>query len=147
MLKRKSFRGIDSSENLAQTSSGAVEIERDLVAVANQAMGADGEPMAVDLKTVAEPRLYDSSALADLGNQPVGIGNLLIVEASEVGSDDRAQQQATKMLRDSQKIKAELQKVKDQAARQNAVLRRKAAEAVSKQKQLEEKQLEVSDVM
>jgi hypothetical protein len=96
MLKRKSFRGIDSSENLAQTSSGAVEIERDLVAVANQAMGADGEPMAVDLKTVAEPRLYDSSALADLGNQPVGIGNLLIVEASEVGSDDRAQQQATK---------------------------------------------------
>ena len=51
-----------------------------------------------------------------------------------------AQQQATKMLRDSQKIKAELQKVKDQAARQNAVLRRKAAEAVSKQKQLEEKQ-------
>lgn len=51
-----------------------------------------------------------------------------------------AQQQATRMLRDSQKMKSELQKVKDQAARQNAVLRRKAAEAVSKQKQAEEKQ-------
>lgn len=51
-----------------------------------------------------------------------------------------AQQQAARMLRDSQKMKSELQKVKDQAARQNAVLRRKAAEAVSKQKQAEEKQ-------
>jgi len=51
-----------------------------------------------------------------------------------------AQQQATKMLRDSQKMKNELQKVKEKAARQHAVLRRKAAEAVSKHKQLEEKQ-------
>jgi hypothetical protein len=95
MLECKSFRSIDGTEDLAQIGSGAVEIERNLVAVADQAMVADGEPMAVDLKTVAEPRLHDSPALADLSNQSVHIGNLLIVEASEVRSDDRTQQEAT----------------------------------------------------
>jgi hypothetical protein len=95
MLKCKSFGCIDGPEDLAQIGSGAVEIERNLVAIADQAMAADSQPMAVDLKTVAEPRLHDSSAPADLGNQPVDIANLIIVEAPKMRSDDRAQQQAT----------------------------------------------------
>jgi hypothetical protein len=52
----------------------------------------------------------------------------------------KAQLHAVRMLRDSQKLKCELQKVKDAAARHAAVLRRKAAEAVSRQKKMAEQQ-------
>ena len=51
-----------------------------------------------------------------------------------------AQQNAARMLRDSRKIQSELQKVKAHAERQAAVLRRRAAEALGKQKKLEEQQ-------
>lgn len=62
------------------------------------------------------------------------------------GSEERrsekkaAQLHAVRMLRDCQKLKCELQKVKDAAARQAAVLRRKAAESVSRQKKMAEQQ-------
>jgi kinesin family protein 4/21/27 len=63
-------------------------------------------------------------------------------EASEERRSEKkaAQLHAVRMLRDSQKLKCELQKVKDAAARQAAVLRRKAAEAVSRQKKTAELQ-------
>jgi len=95
MLGREALRCIDRAKNLAQIGSVAIEIERDLVAVAEQTVAADGEPMTVDLKAVTESRLHDSSALADLGNQPMDIGNLIIVKTSKMRSDDRTEQQAT----------------------------------------------------
>eukprot|EP00550_Attheya_septentrionalis_P002547 CAMPEP_0198286518 /NCGR_PEP_ID=MMETSP1449-20131203/5588_1 /TAXON_ID=420275 /ORGANISM="Attheya septentrionalis, Strain CCMP2084" /LENGTH=1430 /DNA_ID=CAMNT_0043984289 /DNA_START=169 /DNA_END=4461 /DNA_ORIENTATION=- len=49
-----------------------------------------------------------------------------------------AQLKASRMIRDSQKLKFELNKVKEAASKQAAVLRRKAAEAISKQKAIEE---------
>ena len=62
-------------------------------------------------------------------------------ESEERRSEKKAAQlHAARMLRDSQKLKCELQKVKDAAARQAAVLRRKAAEAVSRQKKMAEQQ-------
>ena len=45
-----------------------------------------------------------------------------------------ARKEATKLLRDSQKLKLEIRKIKDTAAKQAIVLRRKAAEAAAKQK-------------
>lgn len=51
---------------------------------------------------------------------------------------NEAKKQAARMLRDSQKLKYELNKVKETATKQAAVLRRKAAEAVMKQKQMAE---------
>ena len=58
-------------------------------------MGAKSEPVTIDLQAVAEPRLHDTSALTNLGDQPVDIGHLIIVETTEVRSDDGAKQQAT----------------------------------------------------
>ena len=70
----------------------------------------------------------------------------------EEGKERRAEKkaarlQASRMLRDSQKMKLELQKVKDAAAKQAAVLRRKAAEAVSKQKTAMEQQKKRSNAL
>jgi hypothetical protein len=50
-----------------------------------------------------------------------------------------ARTNASKLLRDSQRLKMELSKVKEAASRQEAVLRRRAAEALAKQKMLEDK--------
>jgi hypothetical protein len=50
-----------------------------------------------------------------------------------------ARNNASKLLRDSQRLKMELSKVKEAASRQEAVLRRRAAEALAKQKLLEDK--------
>ncbi|CAB9520959.1 Kinesin-like protein [Seminavis robusta] len=56
-------------------------------------------------------------------------------QASERRSEKMAaKKEAAKFLRDSNKLKAELQKVKDAAAKQAAVLRRKATEAMQRQK-------------
>ena len=52
----------------------------------------------------------------------------------------KAKQQATKMLKDSQKLKVELNKIKQVAEKQAAVLRRKATEALHKQKMLADQQ-------
>ena len=70
----------------------------------------------------------------------------------EEGKERRAEKkaarlQASRMLRDSQKMKLELQKVKDAAAKQAAVLRRKAAEALSKQKTAMEQQKKRSNAL
>ena len=51
----------------------------------------------------------------------------------------QAQFNAAKLLRDGQRMKLELTKVKNAAAKQEAVLRRKASEALNKQKALAEK--------
>jgi hypothetical protein len=62
-------------------------------------------------------------------------------ESEERRSEKKtAQLQAARMLRDSQKLKLELQKVKDAAARQATVLKRKSAEAVCRQKKIAEQQ-------
>lgn len=50
----------------------------------------------------------------------------------------QAQLNAARLLRDSQRMKVELTKVKSAAAKQEAVLRRKASEALNKQKALAE---------
>lgn len=50
-----------------------------------------------------------------------------------------ARNNASKLLRDSQRLKMELSKVKEAASRQEAILRRRAAEALAKQKLLEDK--------
>ena len=52
----------------------------------------------------------------------------------------KAKQQATKMLKDSQKLKVELNKIKQVAEKQAAVLQRKATEALHKQKMLADQQ-------
>jgi len=94
------------------------------------------------MREMAERKCSQLAAeIADDKKRKAALQRQLKDAAAKHRSDKKAaQQQATRMLRDSQKMKSELQKVKDKAARQAAVLRRKAAEAVSKQKMLEEKQ-------
>jgi len=50
-----------------------------------------------------------------------------------------ARVKAARLMRDSQKMQSELNKVKEAAAKQAAVLRRKVSDALAKQKKLEEK--------
>ena len=56
-------------------------------------------------------------------------------QASERRSEKKAaQKEAMKLMRDSNRLKVELEKVKNAAAKQTAVLKRKATEALNKQK-------------
>jgi len=65
----------------------------------------------------------------------------LKAEASERRAEKKAaDKKAARLLRDGQKLKYELQKVKQVAAKQEAVLRRKAAEAAQRQKMLADQQ-------
>lgn len=69
-------------------------------------------------------------------------------ESEERRSEQKvARQQAARLLRDSNRLKVELQKVKDTASRQAAVLKRKAAEAVSRQKKALERERKRSNML
>jgi len=69
-------------------------------------------------------------------------------EAEERRSEQMAaRQQAVRLLRDSNRLKVELQKVKDTASRQAAVLKRKAAEALSRQKKAVERERKRNNVL
>ena len=71
----------------------------DVVALALQPVHADGEPVAVDLVAMLQARLDDALAAADLVQQPVHVGDELVVDVGQVGGDDRAEQQAAETRR------------------------------------------------
>ena len=73
--------------------------KRDVVAVAHQAMTADGETVTVDLETMPQPRLDDALAALDLADQAVDVGDEIVVDAGQVGRHDRAEQQAAEARR------------------------------------------------
>ena len=61
-----------------------VEVELDLVAVADHAVATDREAVPVDLEAVAQPRLHDAVARLDLGDQPVDVADEIVVDARQV---------------------------------------------------------------
>lgn len=75
----------------------------------------------------------DKKRRADLQKQ---LKELSVERRSE---QQQAKNTAAKLIRDSQRLKMELSKVKDAASKQEAMLRRKAAEALAKQKLLEDR--------
>ena len=51
--------GVDRPEHLGHAGAGRVEVEADLLAVADQAVRRQGEPVAIDLEAVAQAGLDD----------------------------------------------------------------------------------------
>lgn len=87
-----------------------------------------------------------ASEIAESKKRRIQLQRLLKEAGKEHRSERKAaKQQAAKLLRDSQKLKHELNKVKETAARQNKILKRKAVEAISKQKRLTEQQRKMSN--
>ena len=65
-----------------------------VVGVADQSVHADRQAVAVDLVAVLQPRLHDALAAGDLVDQPADVGPQLLVDARQIGGDDRAEQHA-----------------------------------------------------
>lgn len=94
------------------------------------------------LREIAEKKCSQlASEIQEDKKRRVALQRKLKEESHERRSEKRAAQlHAARMIRDSQKLKYELNKVKDAAAKQAATLRRRAAEALSKQKRAVEQQ-------
>lgn len=100
---------------------------------------------AIRMKEAAETKCAQLAAeIADDKKRRAALQRKLKEEAEERRSERSvARVHAARMLRDSQKLKYELNKVKDAAAKQGVVLRRKI-DAIAKQKAAQEKKEKIS---
>ena len=57
-------------------------------------MAADRETVLIDLEAVPQARLHDPFAALDLADQPMDVGNEIVVDAAQVCGDDRSEQQS-----------------------------------------------------
>ena len=89
------FDGVHRTQHLGEIGAGTVEVEAQIVGVADHPVPAAGEPVTVDLEPVSQARLHDSVAALDLVDQAVHIGMQLVVDAVDVTGDDGAEQQPT----------------------------------------------------
>ena len=90
---------VDGTEHLGEVAAGGAEVELDVVALADHAVAADGEPVAVDLEPVPEAGLDDPLAEFDLADQAGDVGQQVGVDASDVVGDDGTEQQSTESRR------------------------------------------------
>jgi hypothetical protein len=58
-------------------------------------MDADCEAVTVDLISMQQPRLHHALAATDLVEQPMHVGDEIIVDVGEMGSDHGSEQQPT----------------------------------------------------
>ncbi len=86
---------VHRAQHLREIGPRSVEIEAQIVGVADHPVPAAGEPVAVDLEPVTQARLHDSVAALDLVDQAVHVGMQLVVDAVDVTGDDGAEQQPT----------------------------------------------------
>ena len=99
VLRRQAFDGVDRTEHLRQICAGRVEVERDVVAVTEQTVSADRKTMPIDLESVPQTGLNDACTSFDLGDQPVDVGDQVVVDPVEMRSDDRPEQQSAEARR------------------------------------------------
>ena len=76
-----------------------VEAEADAVALALEPMHADGETMPIDLIAMQQARLDDPFAATDLIEQPMDIGDQILVDVGQMRGDHRAEQQPAETRR------------------------------------------------
>ena len=93
MLGSEAFNGVDGAEHLCEIGAGRVEIERDVVTVADHPMVALRQAVAVDLETMAQAWLHDPVTALDRCEQTVDIGDEVVVDAVQVLRNDGAEQQ------------------------------------------------------
>ena len=85
--------GVHRAEHLGDAGAGGVEVEADLLAVAEHAVRRQRQAVAVDLEAVAQPRLHDALVAVDLVDQAVDVGHQLDGDVADVAGDDGAEQQ------------------------------------------------------
>ena len=68
----QSFDGVNRTEHLGHPGAGRVEVEADVLAVAEQPVGRQGEPVAIDLEAVAQAWLDDAPAPGPSGRSAGG---------------------------------------------------------------------------
>ena len=93
MFGAEALGGIDRAQHLAQVGADAVEVEVDLVAVADEAMMTDCETVPIDLKPMSEPRLHDALAFGHFVDQAMYVIDVIVADTAEVGRNHRTQQQ------------------------------------------------------
>ena len=93
-LRVEALDGVDRAEHLRERGPRGVEVERDLLAVADEAVGRQGEPVAVHLEPVAQSRLHDADVPVDLVDQAVHVGHELVGDLADVAGEHRPEQQA-----------------------------------------------------
>ena len=91
--------GVDGAEHLGHARAGRVEVEADLLAVAEQPMRRQGQPVTIDLEPVPQPGLDDPVVAVDLIDQAVDVGDQLVGDVPDVAGDDGTEQQAAEAWR------------------------------------------------
>jgi hypothetical protein len=72
-----------------------VEVEGDVISVAEHAMVALGQTVTIHLEPVTQPWLDDAIASFDRGQEPMDVGDELVLDSIEILSNDRSEQEAT----------------------------------------------------
>ena len=89
----EAFCGVDRSEYLLQLVAVAVELELEVLALADQSVCRTGEAEAVDLETVTQAGLHDVVAAIDLIDQTMDVRPQVVVCRVHMGGNDRSEQQ------------------------------------------------------
>ena len=85
--------GVDRRQDVLGGGALLLELEGEVLALADEPVDAAGEADAVLLEAVAEPRLRHAHALLELEGEAVQVVEEVGVELLDVAGDDAAQQQ------------------------------------------------------
>lgn len=129
----------DNDVDQRRTRKRIVELEKRIILL-NKKVAEHSKSLR--LRELAEKKCVQlSEEIAEAKKQHAALQQRLKEETKKRKQEkNEARKQAVRMLRDSKKLKNELSRIKDTAAKQAAVLRRKMAEAMSKQKMAAEQQ-------
>jgi hypothetical protein len=83
---------VHGTEDLLERSAVGAELECEVLAHAEQSMGAAGEAVPIDLIAVPQAWLQDALAPSDFGDEPAQVGQRVGVDRLNVRGDDRAQE-------------------------------------------------------
>ena len=93
MLDRQPLDGVDRTEHLGEVGAGRREVEREVVAVAEQPVRAVRQAVSIELEPVSKTGLHDAVTGLDLVDQAVDVGHVVVGHTTEMLRDDRAEQQ------------------------------------------------------
>ena len=93
-VKSETLEGVDGAEHLCDVGAFRIELEGDVVAVADHDVSAASETMSIDLIAVAETRLRHPSTMLHLGDETSDVEQIITTEPTGVLRDDRPKEDA-----------------------------------------------------
>ena len=93
-VKSETLEGVDGAEHLCDVGALRIELEGDVVAVADHDVSAASQTMSIDLIAVAETRLRHPSTMLHLGDETSDVEQIITTEPTGVLRDDRPKEDA-----------------------------------------------------